>query len=211
MASPPADAACDEAFTLADALAWSEQALLFLPPAEDALNPASLLAARLAPVCAALAGLAELRGRSRDDALAAVAPLALTNLIEIEATDAGPPLRLARVEAFAADDAAKDSRWHVEIMPPIAAHLLEAGRSGLLFAMTYGNGGGCTFIVVARTRSGALVDFILAAPASRATTGGGAGAPARAPSWTSSSPLRAGRRRAAAPAPLSSRAPRAPP
>ena len=110
-------------------------------------------------------------------ALAAVAPLALTNLVEIEAADAGPPLRLARVEAFAADDAANDSRWHDEILPPIAAHLLEAGRSGLLFAMTYGNGGGCTFKVVARTRSGALVDFILAAG-----------------------------RRAAAPPPLSSRA-----
>ena len=51
----------------------------------------------------------------------------------------------------------------------------EAGRSGLLFVMTYGNGGGCTFKVVARTRSGALVDFILAA-ASRATTGGGSAA-----------------------------------
>jgi hypothetical protein len=176
VASPPADAACDDAFSLADALAWSEQALPpLLPPAEDALSPASLLAARLAPVCAALAGLAGLRGRSQDDALAAVAPLALTNLVEIEAADAGPPLRLARVEAFAAGDAANDSRWHDEILPPIAAHLHEAGRSGLLFVMTYGNGGGCTFKVVARTRSGALVDFILAA-ASRATTGGGSAA-----------------------------------
>jgi hypothetical protein len=115
VASPPADAACDDAFSLADALAWSEQALLLPPPAEDALSPASLLAARLAPVRAALAGLAGLRGRSRD-ALAAVAPLALTNLVEIEAADAGPPLRLARVEAFAADDAANDSRWHDDNM-----------------------------------------------------------------------------------------------
>jgi hypothetical protein len=142
---------------------------------EDALSPASLLAARLAPVRAALAGLAGLRGRSQDDALAAVAPLALTNLVEIEAADAGPPLRIARVEAFAADDATKDSRWHDEIMPPIAAHLHEAGRSGLLFCMTYGNGNSCTFIVVARTRSGALVDFILAA-ASRAAKGDGGAA-----------------------------------
>ena len=153
-------------FSLADCLRWCESAALLDAAEEPAgLEPAAEeMASALAPVRRALAARAAVRAMARDgDSLAVVAPLVLTNVVELWL--GGVVVRPRRVEAFVADDGAKSEAWG-EKLRLLGRHLSDVGRTGLLFAVAYGAGSarpGATFKLVCRGQSGACADFILSA------------------------------------------------
>lgn len=152
------------AFSLADAFVCSEAVLLSAaPPAFMPVADASTLATFIEPVRAPLVERAALRGRLDQDAMASAAPLVLTNLIELSLGDYGVCIR--RVEPFVPDDGVNEATW-TERKRLLAAHLQDAGKRGLIFAVEYGGGvteRGLTIEGLMLSASGTPSDFIFSA------------------------------------------------